>query len=148
MNRNHVSQLVLSSLLLSVGASASAQGVQRSVDEKVRTTYSDQPASRPAGKPQYGESAVIDYSGRYSAPNAPGFKTSGSTTRPVNPYDKTIDQRVNEHNQRLAESKARDQAMRDAAEQRERDRQLREARARVENDKRKLRELQYENDRR
>lgn len=156
---------ILLAAVLGLGGmtSASAQSVQRQVDEKGRVSYSDatqerrpvtgqRPADAPPagqqGQPQYGAGAVVDYTGRYSSQPSGGFKTSGSRTRPTGYPDKTIDQRVNEHNQRMAESKAREQAARDANEQRERDRQLREARARVENDKRKLRELQYENDRR
>lgn len=144
-----------------------AQGVHRNVDEKGKVTYSDVPqerraaAARPAeapaqpAQPRPGEAApryhpngpVVDYTGRYSETAPYGFKSSGRETRSY-AGQKTLDERIAEQNQRVDQTRQREQQMRENAEQRDRDRVQREARARLEADKRRLRELQAENDRR
>ena len=155
-----------------------AQGVHRQIDEKGRVIYSDVPHERPgkpaaqqaqsnavparpvqaqpqapggAGAQYKPSGAVVDYTGRYSEPEPFGFKTSGKVSRPQTP-ERTLDQRIDEQNSRQAaqerEAQQRAQANREKAIERDRMRVEREAKLRLEDDKRKLRDLSRENDRR
>lgn len=94
---------------------------------------------------------VVDYTGRYSEPESSNFKTSGKTSRPQT-QEKSLDQRIDEQNSRQAaverEAQHRAQANRETAIERDRLRVEREAKLRLEDDKRKLRDLSRENDRR
>ncbi len=166
-------QVAAAAVLVVVCLAAGAQGAHRHVDEKGRVTYSDVPQVKPA-KPtgtqvmpadavqarpvqagsgtQYQPTGpVIDYSGRYSATEPYGFKSSGKSA-PLHVPEKSLDQRIEEKNARQAklerEAKEREQANREKAIEQDRARVEREARLRLENDKRKLRELSRENDRR
>lgn len=161
-----------------VCADVAAQGVYRQTDEKGRVIYSDVPQERPgkpaaAQQPQSNAAAVrpvpaqpqapggpaqykptgpvVDYTGRYSEPEPFGFRTSGKPSRPQTP-ERTLDQRIDEQNSRQAtqerEAQQRAQAIREKALERDRMRVEREAKMRLEDDKRKLRDLSRENDRR
>ncbi len=111
-----------------------------------------QPNAKGGAGAQYKPTGpVVDYTGRYSQPESFGFKTSGKTSRPQY-QEKSLDQRIDEQNSRQAtlerEAQQRAQANREQAIERDRLRVEREAKLRLEDDKRKLRELSRENDRR
>ncbi len=130
------------------------------------TQAQSQPVAPAAGQPgaqgtqntrpaRYeGTGPIIDYTGKRSDAPQYGFATSGSRSRT---YDTTkpLDQRIEEEQRRQRDAKQReDDAKRRAFEARERSIELdklrieREARLRLENDKRKLQELERENNRR
>jgi len=137
-----------------VGKPAAAQPTQAGAAQArpAQTPQQVQPQTQAGSGTRYQPTGpVVDYTGRYSQPEPFGFKTSGKTGRPMH-QEKSLDERIAEQNARQStqerEAQLRDQARRDKAIEQDRMRVEREAKLRLENDKRKLRELSRENDRR
>jgi hypothetical protein len=157
------SGLALACATALMGVDADAQAVYRHTDEKGKVTFSDRPQEQavtpvtappaPAQRPQGSGTRyeptgpIIDYTGRYSEQPKSNFKTSGTYVRP-NYQEKTLDQRLEEQHRLADDARRRQDQARERANEQDRLRVEREAKMRLEADKRKLRELQRENDRR